>query len=216
MRQLAFFAIVLGFATSASAETRPASTDNRFQELFGTWQSFDDLPARTMPVVVVSKAGDALGRPIDLSQVAVLRTTSGRPLLGSGGAFPVLRPLASSVMTSSFGARRDPLLGGTRAHMGVDLAAPTGTPIMATSDGVVSEANWRGGYGLFVALKHGGGIETRYGHMSRLNVYGGQRVRKGDVIGFVGSTGRSTGPHLHYEVRMNGQAMNPVPVPNKR
>ena len=75
---------------------------------------------------------------------------------------------------------------------------------------MVGTADWRGGYGLFVALEHGGGIETRYGHMSQLNVVPGQQVRKGDVIGFVGSTGRSTGPHLHYEIRINGSAIDPA------
>jgi murein DD-endopeptidase MepM/ murein hydrolase activator NlpD len=75
---------------------------------------------------------------------------------------------------------------------------------------VVAEADWRGGYGLLVALDHGGGLQTRYGHMSRLAVSPGQRVRKGDVIGYVGSTGLSTGPHVHYEMRINGQAVNPA------
>jgi murein DD-endopeptidase MepM/ murein hydrolase activator NlpD len=76
---------------------------------------------------------------------------------------------------------------------------------------VVSKAEWFSSYGLYVALEHGADIQTRYGHMSRLNVYAGQRVRKGDVIGYIGSTGRSTGPHLHYEVRIAGLAVNPVP-----
>ena len=88
---------------------------------------------------------------------------------------------------------------------------PTGTPIRAAADGIVGRADWYSGYGLYVALEHGGNIETRYGHMSRLNVAAGQMVHKGDVIGYVGSTGRSTGPHLHYEVRIAGEAVNPVP-----
>lgn len=106
--------------------------------------------------------------------------------------------------------RQHPVLGTLRAHSGVDLAASYGTPIVATSDGVVGTADWAGGYGLLVALDHGGGLQTRYGHMSRLNVAAGQKVRKGEVIGFVGSTGRSTGAHLHYEIRINGQAINPA------
>jgi murein DD-endopeptidase MepM/ murein hydrolase activator NlpD len=120
-------------------------------------------------------------------------------------------PVAAYRLTSNFGLRQHPLLGGLREHSGVDLAAPIGSPIYATSDGVVGAANWRGGYGLSVSLEHGGGVETRYGHMSQLNVAAGQQVRRGDIIGLVGSTGLSTGPHLHYEVRLNGRAVDPVP-----
>jgi murein DD-endopeptidase MepM/ murein hydrolase activator NlpD len=105
--------------------------------------------------------------------------------------------------------RRHPLLGILRAHDGVELAAPMGSPVIATADGVVSTAAWAGGYGLLVAVEHGRGRQTRYAHLSRLNVAVGQRVRHGEVIGFVGSTGRSTGPHLHYETRVNGRAINP-------
>ena len=101
--------------------------------------------------------------------------------------------------------------GGRRAHKGVDLAGPTGTPIHATADGLVAKADWFSSYGLYVQLEHGGNLQTRYGHMSRLNVGAGQRVKKGDIIGYLGSTGRSTGPHLHYEVRIAGEAVNPVP-----
>ena len=107
--------------------------------------------------------------------------------------------------------RVHPVLGGRRQHKGIDLAAPAGTPIHATADGMVSKAEWFSSYGLYVSLEHGGEIQTRYGHMSRMNVYAGQRVQKGDVIGYVGTTGRSTGPHLHYEVRIAGEAVNPMP-----
>jgi murein DD-endopeptidase MepM/ murein hydrolase activator NlpD len=98
-----------------------------------------------------------------------------------------------------------------RAHKGIDLSAPVGTPIYATADGVVGKAAWFGGYGLYVQLEHGNDLETRYGHMSRLNVAEGQTVHKGDILGYVGTTGNSTGPHLHYEVRVDGVAVNPVP-----
>lgn len=119
-------------------------------------------------------------------------------------------PLSGAYTSSRFGLRRHPLLGGLRLHSGVDLAAPTGTPIRATSDGIVSKASWAGGYGLMVAMDNGSGVQTRFGHMSQIAVLPGQRVRTGDVIGFVGSTGRSTGPHLHYEVRINGRPVNPL------
>ena len=119
-------------------------------------------------------------------------------------------PLIRSALTSGFGVRTDPMMGGQRMHSGIDLAAPAGSPILATSDGIVSQAGWRGGYGLFVALEHSGGLQTRYGHMSGVTVTPGQAVRKGDIIGYVGSTGRSTGPHLHYEMRIDGVAVRPL------
>ena len=129
----------------------------------------------------------------------------------SSVSIPSLMPVDGVRLSSDFGMRTHPVLGGRRGHKGVDLAGATGTPIHAAADGVVSSADWFSSYGLYVSLEHGGSLQTRYGHMSRLNVAAGQRVRKGDVIGYIGSTGRSTGPHLHYEVRIAGAAVNPVP-----
>ncbi len=150
--------------------------------------------------VTISRASDALGALVHTPRVTI-RTRG----------MPQSAPLQGGfALTSSFGASRLSAFGGRRSHLGVDLAAPTGTPIVATLDGTVSAAEWRGGYGLYIAVEHGGGMQTRYGHLSRLNVRPGQRIHKGDVIGYVGSTGRSTGPHLHYEVRENGQALNPL------
>jgi murein DD-endopeptidase MepM/ murein hydrolase activator NlpD len=126
-------------------------------------------------------------------------------------AVPSRTPLDSYRTTSNFGMRTHPVLGGLRAHKGIDMAAPTGTPVYATADGLVSKAEWFGAYGNFIAIGHGGELETRFGHLSRMAVSAGQRVRKGDLIGYVGSTGRSTGPHLHYEVRVAGQAVDPTP-----
>lgn len=151
------------------------------------------------------------GRPFD--PVQLLTPAAPPPSLGivATGMFrPIGAPLRSAVLTSGFGMRMHPLLGYARAHAGMDLAAPYGSPIYATSDGMVGAANWRGGYGLTVALEHGGGVETRYAHMSRVAVVPGQQVRAGQVIGYVGSTGLSTGPHLHYEVREQGRAVNPA------
>jgi murein DD-endopeptidase MepM/ murein hydrolase activator NlpD len=107
--------------------------------------------------------------------------------------------------------RVHPVLGGRRAHKGIDLASPTGTPVFAPADGVVGKAEWFSSYGLYIQVEHGGEMETRYGHLSRLNVAAGQFVKKGDLIGYVGTTGRSTGPHLHYEVRIAGESVNPMP-----
>lgn len=112
--------------------------------------------------------------------------------------------------SSGFGARRAPTAGASTNHKGVDLAGPIGTPIYATADGIIGRAQWVSGYGKYVEINHGNQIQTRYGHMSALNVEANQRVRKGDIIGFMGSTGRSTGSHLHYEVRVAGNAINPV------
>lgn len=126
-------------------------------------------------------------------------------------AVPSRMPLDHTRMTSDFGMRNHPVLGGMRRHKGVDLAAPTGTPIYATADGVVSRAGPFSSYGNFVSIEHGAQLQTRYAHMSRVVAHTGEHVKKGDLIGYVGTTGRSTGPHLHYEVRVAGQAVNPVP-----
>ena len=129
----------------------------------------------------------------------------------SSVSIPSLMPVDGVHLSSDYGMRTHPVLGGRRQHKGVDLAGPVGTPIHAAADGVVSRADWFSSYGLFVSLEHGGSLQTRYGHMSRLNVAAGQQIHKGDVIGYIGTTGRSTGPHLHYEVRIAGAAVNPVP-----
>lgn len=112
--------------------------------------------------------------------------------------------------TSGFGYRRDPKTGGRRMHNGVDFAGPTGTPIHSTADGVVTFAGWQSGYGRLVKIQHEFGIETRYAHLSRINVKVGQRVSRGDRIGGMGASGRVTGVHLHYEVRVGGRAVNPM------
>lgn len=113
-------------------------------------------------------------------------------------------------LTSSFGGRLDPFTGGSDYHAGLDISADHGKPVRATADGTIGEAAWSGNYGNMVLVAHRFGLSTRYGHLSRLAVAPGQTVRRGDVIGFVGSTGRSTSAHLHYEVLLNGQAINPL------
>ncbi len=111
--------------------------------------------------------------------------------------------------SSGYGRRGAPLKGASTNHKGIDLAAPLGTPIYATADGIVSRSGWAKGYGKVVYIDHGNGIQTRYAHMSGIAAGEGERVRKGDVVGYVGSTGNSTGNHLHYEVRVDGVPMNP-------
>lgn len=123
----------------------------------------------------------------------------------------LLAPVPGAI-TSNFGMRRHPILGYSRMHAGMDFKARYGTPIVAVSDGRVSAAGRAGGCGIAVRLEHGGGLSTRYCHMSRMAVRGGQSVRRGQVIGYVGSTGLSTGPHLHYEMYRGGRAVNPASV----
>jgi murein DD-endopeptidase MepM/ murein hydrolase activator NlpD len=125
----------------------------------------------------------------------------------SGVIWPVNAPI-----TSGFGARYHPILHFTRMHAGIDFGARWGTPIVATADGQVTRAGWAGGYGRQVRITHSGGMDTSYSHMSRITVYPGEVVRQGQLIGYVGSTGLSTGPHLHYEVRRNGTPINPMSV----
>jgi len=114
------------------------------------------------------------------------------------------------LLTSRFGARAAPMAGASRLHPGLDLAAPYGSAVVARSPGLVIAAGWAGGYGNCVVIDHGGGVQTRYGHLSRIAVRVGQHVDPGALLGAVGSTGLSTGPHLHYEVRVNGAAINPL------
>ncbi|EAQ01455.1 peptidase, M23/M37 family protein [Pseudooceanicola batsensis HTCC2597] len=124
---------------------------------------------------------------------------------------PFAVPVKSSYrFTSGFGYRRDPKNGGRRMHSGVDFAGPVGTPLYSAGDGVVTHAGWQSGYGRIVKIQHQFGIETRYAHMSRIRVKVGQRVSRGDRIGDMGASGRVTGPHLHYEVRVGGKAVNPM------
>ena len=113
-------------------------------------------------------------------------------------------------MASGYGWRIDPVYHTRRFHAGMDFTAPTGTKIYATGNGTVITSGWKQGYGNCIEISHGFGYVTLYGHMSVIKARGGQKVKRGDVIGLVGSTGKSTGPHLHYEVHYKGQIMNPA------
>ena len=127
-------------------------------------------------------------------------------------AVPADKPVKTASFTSGYGVRSDPFRGSAAMHAGIDLSGPTGTPIYATADGVVTSSGWNsGGYGNLIKIDHGRGIETRYAHLSKVNVREGERVKRGQLIAKMGSTGRSTGSHLHYEVRIDGRAVNPVP-----
>jgi murein DD-endopeptidase MepM/ murein hydrolase activator NlpD len=124
-------------------------------------------------------------------------------------ATPSLVP-TKGLFTSGFGGRRDPITSRPAFHSGLDISAPIGTPIIATADGVVTLAGWDGSLGKSVRISHGFGVQTRYGHMSKLDVQAGQKVKRGQIIGYVGTTGRSTGAHLHYEVYRDGEAVDPL------
>lgn len=234
---IAALAAALAFAGPAHASASPNAVAEVAQRDAIPAASPAPAPESFAAQVTISRAGEQVGQPVFFSRSSAAggaglvafstrRTPAGavfsialqppRPLftpsLGTrfGGVMPSIMPVSARALTSGFGWRQHPILGTLRVHSGVDLAAGYGAPIVATSDGVVNTADWAGGYGLLVALDHGGGLQTRYGHMSRLAVSAGQQVRKGEVIGYVGSTGRSTGPHLHYEIRVNGQAVNPA------
>jgi murein DD-endopeptidase MepM/ murein hydrolase activator NlpD len=123
---------------------------------------------------------------------------------------PIANPSPGHSISSTFGVRKDPLLGTPAMHSGMDFRAPMGSEARVTAAGTVISAGWNGGYGRMVEVQHVGGFTTRYGHLSKILVKKGQELSAGDVVGKVGSSGRSTGPHLHYEVRRNGDALNPV------
>ncbi|MBA4008025.1 MAG: M23 family peptidase [Erythrobacter sp.] len=165
--------------------------DTRFKSLFTTILENE----RNTPTLGAVEAPTAFSSPVPTRGISV----------------PSRMPLEGAALTSSFGMRTHPVLGGRRQHHGIDLAAPSGTPVYATADGIVSRADWYSSYGLYISLEHGAAMQTRYAHLSRLAVAAGDSVKKGDLIGYVGSTGRSTGPHLHYEVRVEGLAVNPIP-----
>ena len=129
-------------------------------------------------------------------------------------SIPAIQPVSNKDLdriASGFGMRIDPVYGTPKMHKGLDFTAPQGTPIYATGDGTISEAGFaEGGYGNHVIINHGYGYETLYGHMVRIKARVGQKVKRGEVIGWVGSTGKSTGPHCHYEVHINGNPIDPV------
>lgn len=125
-------------------------------------------------------------------------------------SLPIANPAPGRPITSSFGVRRDPIIGAAALHSGMDFRASVGTSIRATAPGKVVAAGWNGGYGRMVEIEHEGGFSTRYAHMSKIAVQEGQRIERGQVIGKSGNTGRSTGPHIHYEVRENGTAVDPL------
>jgi murein DD-endopeptidase MepM/ murein hydrolase activator NlpD len=156
----------------------------------------------TGSVLALKQQSDALEATLRERHVSQTAATS------SGGRLTA--PIPGSRVVSGFGARVHPIYGSVRMHTGVDIAGSTGTPIRAAADGVVVSAGWLGGYGQATVIEHGGPMATLYGHQSQILVREGQAVDRGQVIGKVGCTGTCTGPHLHYEVRLNGTPVNPA------
>ena len=184
----ALFAAAPAMADELPEPEPAAAHDAEFAELFSSWEHLENGGAVTTTGNVVAPA------PVR-AEVLV----------------PQIMPLSDARLTSGYGMRDHPVLRRRAAHNGVDLAAPRGTPVYATADGFVEMAQYYSSYGNYVQIEHGGSIETRYAHLSSYTVRPGDTVRVGDLIGYVGSTGRSTGPHLHYEVRVNGDPVNPIP-----
>ncbi len=161
----------------------------------------DQLNRLSLLVAYQNKSYDAIGEMVKNKQKLL-------------AAIPAIQPVSNKLLSriaSGFGTRIDPVYKVAKFHAGLDFAAPQGTPIYATADGRVKEADFNaGGYGNHVVIDHGYGYETLYGHMYRIKARVGEMVKRGEVIGYVGSTGKSTGPHCHYEVHKNGQPVDPV------
>jgi len=175
------------------------------------WQSkLTELEADDRELTAFIQAEEAKARAAEAAAAAAANGGSTAPAPGSSSASGFQWPVRGSV-SSGFGYRIHPIYGTRRLHTGLDISGGFGTPIAAAKGGTVIDARYRGGYGNAVVISHGGGITTLYAHQSTMNVSSGQQVSKGDIIGWVGSTGASTGPHLHFEVRVNGSPVNPRP-----
>lgn len=185
-------------------------------------QAQDSMPVKTKPVAHSVDGKGAEGGPFipdDLSLMPDMPARSDEMLANLNtlevleyvvDILPKGRPVGDSELQSGFGHRIDPFNGRLAFHSGLDMAGPMGTPVHSTATGKVVFAGWKGAYGNCVDIDHGLGIVTRYGHMSEISVNEGDIVKTGDIIGLEGSTGRSTGPHVHYEVRYYDRPLNPV------
>jgi len=169
----------------------------------------DGVGALGGPFIPAQLPKGAMSFERQLHRIQVTRAQISR-LTRTLGAVPVRKPIDGELdLQSGFGVRIDPFLGRPAMHTGLDLHGETGDVVHATADGTVTAAGWSGGYGRMVDIDHGNGLSTRYGHLSSIDVRVGQSIRTGQIIGKVGSTGRSTGPHLHYETRLRGEAIDP-------
>ena len=180
---------------------------NRYKELEG-YNNSDLIINTTKQVDVLSKQLAIQSKSLD----EIVKLAKGKEKLLA--AIPAIQPVKNEDLTrmaSGFGYRNDPFTKIRKFHFGMDFTARTGTPVYATGDGVVQKSdNTLSGYGNLIIISHGFGYQSYYAHLSKYKVRAGQRVKRGDVIGFVGSTGRSEAPHLHYEVHKDGDAINPI------
>ncbi len=180
---------------------------NRYKELEG-FDNSELVINTSRRVDVISKALAIQSKSLD--EIAKLVKEKNKLL----AAIPAIQPVRNEnlkAVASGFGYRTDPFTKARKFHAGMDFSAKTGTPVFASGDGVVDRAdNTASGYGNHIVIRHGFGYQTLYGHLSKYKVRAGQRVKRGDIIGYVGSTGRSEAPHLHYEVHKNGEVVNPL------
>ena len=191
-----------GAAASAACSPNSASTSARWQSPTPEAPSEARSSPRPWPRT-------ALGFERQLHRIRTARAQIAR-LTRTIGSVPVRKPVDGDIEPASgFGVRMDPFTSSPAMHTGLDLHGETGDPVRATADGKVTAAGWSGGYGRVVDIDHGNGLSTRYGHLSSIDVRVGQSIRTGQIIGKIGSTGRSTGPHLHYETRVRGDAVDP-------
>lgn len=205
-QQIVDFASVFAYEVDFQREIHPG---DEFEILFETFTDERGRTVRTGNVIYAALHGKAVDRgfyqftPSDDS-VTDYFDSKGE----SATKFLMKTPINGARLSSHFGRRRHPISGYSRLHKGTDFAARTGTPVYAAGHGTVERASRYGGYGKYVRIRHANGYKTAYAHLSRYGTRKGRRVRQGDVIGYVGSTGASTGPHLHYEVHINGKAVN--------
>jgi murein DD-endopeptidase MepM/ murein hydrolase activator NlpD len=175
----------------------------------GKTTSTDHAGAMGGPFVPPRAPRDANGFERQLYRISVARIQVHR-LTRTLHSVPVRKPLEGEVdLASGFGVRPDPFTGSPAMHTGLDIHGETGDPVRASADGTVTAAGWSSGYGRAVDIDHGNGLSTRYAHLSAIDVRVGQSIKTGQIVGKVGSTGRSTGPHLHYETRARGEAVDP-------
>jgi murein DD-endopeptidase MepM/ murein hydrolase activator NlpD len=192
---------------ASSMERLPAVVKNRAMGGAGT------APPSVTTLPALQSAENTFGLLREILQGIENRLTAARTDVDRRNALAAATPSiwpAHGWLSSSVGRRTDPITGGADYHQGLDISADAGAPVYATADGTVLLAQREGAYGNLITIDHGYGLETRYGHLSKYEVKSGSQVKRGQVIGRVGSTGRATGPHLHYEVRVNGRLLNPL------
>ncbi len=201
---------------TAALNSLEESYDNKVKRMRGVLADLGVKPGKVQPpsgvggpYIPAKLSAHAGTFERQLFRIQIARMQADR-LTHTLGTVPVRKPIAGEIdLSSSFGVRSDPFGRGPAMHSGVDFRSGHGSPVRAAAHGRVVSAGWNGGYGKMVEIDHGNGITTRYGHLSHIDVKAGQSVRAGHTIGRVGSTGRSTGPHLHYETRIGGSAVDP-------